>query len=146
MKRDGMQMGESGYGLTHGYGEDEEYDDDNSHEYRGSEHGVSDSWVQKRTSSGAKKASNDRIAKFEGKMFASGTRREAKGDWKGADRRFNAMATARDHAKLPSGKDMNSTGKKGKDARAVHRDHVAKVEASAKKESGWDRWKAKKGK
>jgi len=38
MPKHGMQMGKSGYGLTHGYGPDEERDDDNSHEYKG--HGV----------------------------------------------------------------------------------------------------------
>lgn len=31
----GMQMGPSGYGLTHGYRASESYDDDNSHEFRG---------------------------------------------------------------------------------------------------------------
>lgn len=30
----GMQMGSSGYGLSHGYEQDDDFDDDNGHEYR----------------------------------------------------------------------------------------------------------------
>ena len=69
-----MQMGSSGYGLTHGYDGDEDKDDDNSHEYKG--HGVSRAWIHSKVISA--KVSSERGTQFKEKMMAKADSAAAK--------------------------------------------------------------------
>jgi hypothetical protein len=52
MSEHGMQVGSSGYGLTHGYGPDDDKDDDNSHEGK---HGVGHQESQRKHNQTARK-------------------------------------------------------------------------------------------
>ena len=120
MNKHGMQMGASGYGLTHGYSDVDDVDQDNSHEFRG--HGVSESWVKCKTEAGLKKASSARIGAFQAHM---------KSQVKDMSPASVKAATALHAGEREMGRRMKKKGS---------------AQARSEHSSGWDAWRAKKGK
>lgn len=118
------QTGSGGYGISHGYGEGDSPDHDNSHEFKG--HGVSAEWIKSKVTSAVhnmpstnKKTGQsytDRVSGFQKKLES-----RADGSGKGSDKAHVARVAARTAKESR----VNITRAKG--------------------ESGWAAWKAKGG-
>ena len=117
-KKHGMQMGGSGFGITHGE-MGEGGSDDISHEFRG--HGVSDKWIQTKVAKGSRMAGASRIGAFVGKLGAQNSE-------KVSEKRHVAIKAA------VKAKNSNPHAAMNHDA---HSKGVT---------SGWAAWKAKHGK
>lgn len=133
-----MEVKQHGYGLAHCYGKDDDVDDDISHESKG--HGVSHEWIKERVSSGAAKASPERLGKFSGKMEAKGSSLPFASKAAGKANQASSSANKAGIEKYGKGPTPGSVSRK---SGAGKKFEAAKQEG---KRSGWAAWKAKNGK
>ena len=139
----------SGYGLTHGYSDVDDVDQDNSHEFRG--HGVSKNWIAERVKSGMEKASPERAADFVGRARANASYKvegakqtsdlEHQKDRDHADRSYRKRRVA----KYAAEEVFEGKAKPVKAHPDHHnREYVAQHAHEKKAVSGWEKWRAKK--
>lgn len=93
----------------------------------GGSHGVSHEWVKKRVASGIKKATPERAGRFSGAMEAKNHNAVTQG----------TSGSSHASKRITAARAADPARGKGKNARSASFDKGY--------ESGWDRWRAKKG-